>query len=143
MFCDAHTLGSISQNKMINEEMAEAFKINSTQNKLWRRFNASSIKKLVRKIIPRLKITFAQSKLANNTFGSASRVTILLADGSGLVLIMLRSLYRSEKKATSAPLTIKEKNRRIKKKITIRVSPWLLIASKNGFSESKNKLLIG
>jgi hypothetical protein len=55
---------------------------------------------------------------------------------------MLRSLYRNEKKATSAPLTTKEKNNSSKNKITSKVNPWLLIAKRTGLKECKNELLM-
>ena len=141
LFCEAHTFGKISQNKRINAVMAVAFKINSTQNKLCRRLSASSIKKLVRKIKQRLNTTLADIKLAISTFGSSSKFTMRLAGASGLVLIMLRSLYRNEKKATSAPLTTNEKNNNSKNKITSKVNPWLLIAKRTGLIESKNEVL--
>ena len=121
--------------------MAVAFKTNSTQNKLCRRLSASSIKKLVRKIKQRLNTTLADIKLAISTFGSSSKFTIRLAGASGLVLIMLRSLYRNEKKATSAPLTTNEKNNNSKNRITSKVNPWLLIAKRTGLIESKNEVL--
>ena len=73
--------------------------------------------------MPRLKKVLALTRLPINTFGSSSKFTTRRAEGSDFVFSMLRSLYFSEKKATSAPLTTKEKNSKARKRITNKVKP--------------------